>query len=58
MKRTYERILCMCIGACIVFVGYMVGNIEPHVNADGDGVYEPNILIVRNGTLQLFDMFD
>ena len=24
-------------------------------NADGDGVYEPNILIVRNGTLQFFD---
>ncbi len=24
-------------------------------NADGDGVYEPNILIVKNGTLQLFD---
>ena len=24
-------------------------------NADGDGVYEPNVLIVRNGTLQFFD---
>ena len=24
-------------------------------NADGDAVYEPNILIVRNGTLQAFD---
>ena len=24
-------------------------------NADGDGVYEPNILIVRNGTLRTFD---
>ena len=24
-------------------------------NADGDGVYIPNILIVRNGTLQFFD---
>ncbi len=24
-------------------------------NADGDAVYEPNILIVRDGTLRLFD---
>ncbi len=34
MNRTYERILFMLIGACIAFVGYLVGNINTGANAD------------------------
>ncbi|MDE0637691.1 MAG: hypothetical protein OXI43_17785 [Candidatus Poribacteria bacterium] len=37
MKRTYERLLFMIIGAFIAFCAYMVGNIDSDINAEDDG---------------------
>ena len=37
MKRAYERILFMVIGALIAFFAYMVGNTDKSVNAHEDG---------------------
>ena len=34
MKRTYERILFMIIGALIAFCAYMVGNIDSNITAE------------------------
>lgn len=48
MKRTFERILFMIIGALIAFCAYLIGHIDSDLNAqDGDKVSTFDALFVK-----------
>lgn len=52
MKRTFERIIFMVVGALIAFCAYLIGNIESDVNAqDNNRIPTFDYLHVRKGII-------
>ena len=51
MKRTFERIAFMIIGACIACFAYMLGSIDSDVQAQKQDILTCDTLVVRNNII-------